>query len=222
MVMNNTMSDVSINYDNSNKSFVLSFLDVETTGLSAACNDRICEIAVLRRRENGRMTNWQSLINPQRPISLEAKRVNNISNEMVKDAPTFDKVADKVLEMVKDAIIVCHNVPFDLSFLSSFIRISMLIGSYYSYSRLNSFLTCPYQFKLKYIDGIDTKQSIEAYMGSNVHYTLEYLYNQLIENKPCPTLKDLLIYYKQPLRSPFYQRQQITISFCPVQLLSGC
>lgn len=58
-------------------------------------------------------------------------------------------------------------------------------------------MTCPYQFKLKYIDGLDTKQSIEAYMGSNVHYTLEYLYKELLEKKPCPSLKDLLIYYKQ-------------------------
>lgn len=48
----------------------------------------------------------------------------------------------------------------------------------YSHSRISTFETCPYQYKLKYIDRIkvDTPTTIEAFMGSLVHETLEKLY----------------------------------------------
>ncbi|MFH0808752.1 MAG: PD-(D/E)XK nuclease family protein [archaeon] len=48
----------------------------------------------------------------------------------------------------------------------------------YSHSRISTFENCPYQYKLKYIDKIkvDTPTTIEAFMGSLVHETLEKLY----------------------------------------------
>ena len=47
----------------------LAIVDVETTGLSAAYNDRICEIAILRCHGAKIIAQWESLINPARPIS---------------------------------------------------------------------------------------------------------------------------------------------------------
>ena len=48
----------------------------------------------------------------------------------------------------------------------------------YSHSRINTFETCPYQYKLHYIDKIkpETETTIEAFMGDLVHQTLEKLY----------------------------------------------
>ncbi|MCK4649801.1 PD-(D/E)XK nuclease family protein [Candidatus Pacearchaeota archaeon] len=48
----------------------------------------------------------------------------------------------------------------------------------YSHSRISTFETCPYQYKLKYIDRIkvDTPTTIECFMGDLVHQTLEKLY----------------------------------------------
>jgi len=48
----------------------------------------------------------------------------------------------------------------------------------YSHSRVSTYENCPYQYKLKYIDKIkvDVPTTIEAFMGSLVHETLEKLY----------------------------------------------
>ena len=48
----------------------------------------------------------------------------------------------------------------------------------YSHSRISTFENCPYQYKLKYIDRIkpEISTTIEAFMGSMVHESLEHLY----------------------------------------------
>ena len=97
----------------------LAFLDVETTGLSPHIfNDRICEIAILKLYGDGKTESWQSLINPQRHISPEASAINNITDEMVADAPTFEELKDKISGLIEEAVLVCHNATFDLGFLA--------------------------------------------------------------------------------------------------------
>lgn len=96
----------------------LAFLDVETTGLCPHFGDRICEIAVLRTRGQEVLDSFQSLVNPQRPISPGASAVNGLTDEMVRDAPLFKEVAGPVLTMLENAVIVAHNAPFDLGFLA--------------------------------------------------------------------------------------------------------
>lgn len=63
----------------------------------------------------------------------------------------------------------------------------------YSHSRLSCFEQCPNKFKLKYIDRVKTEveQSVEAFLGSRVHETLEKLYQDL-QFKKTNTLEDLL------------------------------
>lgn len=54
----------------------------------------------------------------------------------------------------------------------------------YSYSKLNTFKNCPYQYKLRYIDLIKVeKETIERFLGSTIHLTLEYLYKDIKEGK---------------------------------------
>ncbi|MFH1978080.1 MAG: PD-(D/E)XK nuclease family protein [Candidatus Aenigmatarchaeota archaeon] len=66
----------------------------------------------------------------------------------------------------------------------------------YSHSRLKCFEQCPYKFKLKYIEKIKPKleQSIESFLGSRVHDTLEKLYNDL-KFKKFNSLEELLIHF---------------------------
>jgi DNA polymerase III epsilon subunit family exonuclease len=97
----------------------LAFLDVETTGLSAAQNDKICEIAILRCFGQKKTIHWESLVNPGRSITPAASAINGITNKMVADAPSFYEIAPKVLELIDGAVLVCHNAPFDLSFIAS-------------------------------------------------------------------------------------------------------
>ncbi len=66
----------------------------------------------------------------------------------------------------------------------------------YSHSRISTFLQCPYRFKLKYIDKVkpEVEQTVEAFMGSMVHETLEKLYKDAGFHK-IPSKQELLMYY---------------------------
>jgi DNA polymerase-3 subunit epsilon len=97
----------------------LAFLDVETTGLSPWFGDRMCEIAVLRCQGEDVIDSFDSLLNPERPLSPGAARVNGLKDSELLNAPRFAQVAERVLALSQDAVIVCHNVPFDLGFLGS-------------------------------------------------------------------------------------------------------
>lgn len=67
----------------------------------------------------------------------------------------------------------------------------------YSHSQLSTYETCPYQYKLAYIDKIKTEtEGIEAFMGSRVHDALEKLYRDLKVTK-LNTLDEILEFYHQ-------------------------
>jgi DNA polymerase III epsilon subunit family exonuclease len=100
-------------------SHTFAYLDVETTGLSPWFGDRICEIAVIRCVGDKVINRFDSLLNPERRISPGAARVNGLKGSDLLNFPRFAEVAESVTTLLKDAVIVCHNVPFDLGFLSS-------------------------------------------------------------------------------------------------------
>ena len=92
-------------------------LDTETTGLSPDQGGRICEIAVSVSQGGRVVEEFSSLINPQIPMSPEVIAIHGITNEMVKDAPTFADIMPKLLGVLDNAVIVAHNADFDVSFL---------------------------------------------------------------------------------------------------------
>ena len=95
------------------------YFDVETTGLSPWFGDRICELAVIRCVGDQVVGQFDSLLNPQRSLSPGAARVNGLKDSDLRNAPRFVEVVERLLPLLEDAVIVCHNVPFDLGFLSS-------------------------------------------------------------------------------------------------------
>ena len=97
----------------------LAYVDVETTGLSLYAGDRVCEVAVLRCQGGRVLDALQQLVDPQRPMGAGAYAVHGISDEMLRGAPTFDGIADDVLELLDGAVLVGHNTPFDLGFLAA-------------------------------------------------------------------------------------------------------
>jgi DNA polymerase-3 subunit epsilon len=94
-------------------------VDVETTGLSAAYGDRICEVGIVHAQGSEVLDTYQTLVNPQRPISPGASRVNGLRDADVCQAPLFVEIASEVLARVDGVVLVCHNAPFDLSFLEA-------------------------------------------------------------------------------------------------------
>ncbi len=98
-----------------NTEFVI--FDVETTGLSAQDGDRIVEIAAMKIKKGIAVDKFYSLINPQRTIPEQATRVNNITEEMVAQAPTAKEILPQMVSFISGACVAGHNVRFDLGFL---------------------------------------------------------------------------------------------------------
>lgn len=94
-------------------------LDTETTGLNYKEGEKIIEIGCVETY-NGRITGsvYQIYINPMKNVSLGAFKVHGISNEFLKDKPTFDKIAQDLIEFLGDAPLVIHNSKFDVPFLN--------------------------------------------------------------------------------------------------------
>jgi DNA polymerase III epsilon subunit family exonuclease len=92
--------------------------DVETTGLSPMDGDRIIELAAARVRHGAIVDKYVTFVNPLRPLNIEAQKLNNITQEMVKDAPTAMEVLPKFMEFAGGACLVAHNASFDIKFVS--------------------------------------------------------------------------------------------------------
>ncbi|MDX6188675.1 exonuclease domain-containing protein [Flavobacterium sp. Fl-318] len=91
-------------------------VDIETTGGNAS-GSRITEIAIVIHDGINVIDRYETLVNPEREIPAAIFGLTGINNEMVANAPVFDAISDKVLEMLTDRIFVAHNVNFDYSFV---------------------------------------------------------------------------------------------------------
>lgn len=91
-------------------------LDIETTGLSPQ-TDAVIEIAAVRFNGQRVISEWQSLLNPGRPIPPFITQLTGITNEMVRNEPSFPEVHPDLVDFIGQSPILGHNVRFDLSFL---------------------------------------------------------------------------------------------------------
>ena len=99
-----------------NITFVI--FDTETTGFSPA-KDRLVELGAVKVR-NGKMIGEKTwLINPQRYIPYYVQNVHHITPDMVKDRPTFAQIYPEFLEFIDGSVLIAHNAPFDVRFISA-------------------------------------------------------------------------------------------------------
>ena len=91
--------------------------DLETTGLSPDCGDRITEIGAIKLCGNKLCGVFQTLVNPGRKIPEKIVEITGITNEMVADKPTISQVLPLFMDFVQDDLIAAHNAKFDTSFL---------------------------------------------------------------------------------------------------------
>ncbi len=92
-------------------------LDTETTGLSPETGGKICEIAVSVSLGGRVVDEFSTLLNPGIPISPEVTAIHGITNEMVKNAPSFADVLPRLLGLLDNSVIVAHNADFDIAFI---------------------------------------------------------------------------------------------------------
>ena len=86
----------------------LAFIDLETTGVNLA-TDRIIEIAIVKVLPDGKRSAKRKLVNPQMPIPRQSSDIHGITDEMVKDAPTFKEVAQELKQMLDGCDIAGYN-----------------------------------------------------------------------------------------------------------------
>ncbi len=90
--------------------------DLETTGLSAK-DDVITEIGAVIYRDGEILEEFQSFVNPHRPLSQRITELTGITDEMLRDAPDIDEVLPKFLAFCGDRPLAAHNADFDVSFI---------------------------------------------------------------------------------------------------------
>jgi DNA polymerase III subunit epsilon len=98
----------------------LAFVDLETTGATATA-DRITEIGIVEVDDAG-VREWTQLVNPEAPIPGFIQSMTGITDDMVRDAPTFDELAGEVLDRLKGRLFIAHNARFDYGFLKNEFR----------------------------------------------------------------------------------------------------
>jgi len=86
----------------------IAFIDLETTGVNIS-NDRIVEIAIVKILTDGTRQVKRKLINPQIPIPAGASDVHGITDEMVKDAPSFKQVANEIKQFIENCDLGGYN-----------------------------------------------------------------------------------------------------------------
>lgn len=92
-------------------------LDTETTGLRPGPN-RVIEIAAIRLRGAEVLDSFQCLVNPGRRLPPFIVQFTGITQDMVDGAPAAEEVMPDFLSFIEGAILVGHNVGFDIGFLT--------------------------------------------------------------------------------------------------------
>ena len=93
-------------------------VDLETTGGSPA-DCTITEVGAAKFRGGECLGTFQTLVNPGSPIPPFITQLTGITEAMVLPAPPVREILPALLEFVGRAVLVGHNVRFDLSFLDA-------------------------------------------------------------------------------------------------------
>jgi DNA polymerase-3 subunit epsilon len=86
----------------------LAIIDLETTGINLG-SDRIIEIAIVKIQADGTKLIKRKLLNPEMPIPQFSTDVHGITDEMIRDAPTFKQVANEIKQFLEHCDLAGYN-----------------------------------------------------------------------------------------------------------------
>lgn len=161
----------------------VAFIDLETTGVNLS-TDRIIEIAIVRLLPTGEKQVKRKLINPEMAIPKASSDIHGITDDMVKDAPTFKQAANEIKQFLDNCDLGGYNSNrFDIPLLmEEFLRAGMDVDlcdrrmidvQHIFYTMEPRTLKAAYKF---YCDKeLENAHSAEA----DVHATIDVLMSQL-------------------------------------------
>jgi len=94
-------------------------IDLETTGNSPADDDKIIDVGIVVIQNDVIVDQYSTLIHPGRNIPPFITNLTGITNDDVRNAPSFHKKAADIANYFTNSYLVAHNVPFDVGFLNA-------------------------------------------------------------------------------------------------------
>ncbi|HPH86610.1 MAG TPA: exonuclease domain-containing protein [Ferruginibacter sp.] len=161
----------------------IAFIDLETTGINLS-TDRIVEIAIVKVSPDGSRQVKRKLINPQMPIPKGSTDIHGITDEMVKDAPTFKQAGNEIKQYLENSDLGGYNSNrFDIPMLmEEFLRAGMDVDlsnrrmidvQHIFYSMEPRTLSAAYKFYCQ-------KELVDAHSAeADVQATIDVLMSQL-------------------------------------------
>ena len=161
----------------------VAFIDLETTGVNLS-SDRIVEIAIIKVLPNMDRQVKRKLINPEMPIPAASSDIHGITDDMVKDAPTFKQAANEIKQFLENCDLGGYNSNrFDIPMLmEEFLRTGLEVDltdrrmidvQHIFYSMEPRTLTAAYKFYCQ-------KELVDAHSAeADVQATIDALLAQL-------------------------------------------
>lgn len=139
------------------------FFDLETTGLNPK-TDRIIEICVIKVHPDGGKEIKTRRINPTIPISEESSEITGITNEDVKDCPTFKQLAKGIYDFILGSDLSGYNVlRFDIPLL------------------IEEFKRVDIDYSMKDVNVIDVQRIYHKKEPRTLEAALEYYCNEKLD-----------------------------------------
>lgn len=91
-------------------------LDIEATGFNPK-KHKILEIAVCKIKDGDIVDEFTTFVNPKQPIHQAITEITGITEDMLKEAETIDKVIPKLLKFIGQLPIVLHHSYFVMGFI---------------------------------------------------------------------------------------------------------
>jgi DNA polymerase-3 subunit epsilon len=142
----------------------LAIIDLETTGIDLA-TDKIIEIAIVKLMPDGTTQKKRKLINPQKPIPQASSNVHGITDEMIKDAPTFKQVANEIKQFLSNCDLGGYN--------SNRFDIPMLV---------EEFLRSGLEFSMEGRKMIDVQKIFHSMEQRTLSAAYKFYCNKVLEN----------------------------------------
>jgi DNA polymerase-3 subunit epsilon len=139
-------------------------IDVETTGLSPTRGHRVIEIGAVAIEGGSIIEEFHSLIFSGRRISLAARNVHGISDEMLIGQPAPEVVFPHFHQFISGSIVVAHNAEFDMAFIRQ------------EFYRLGLSMNCPF---------VCTLHLGRRFCRGLSNYRLETVARHLLGRLPC-------------------------------------